>query len=296
MVGGVSEGWGQAVNDYRSAATGNWNTLATWERWDGAAWVTPTAGEGTPNNTDGAITIRSPHNVTFNANATVDQVVIESGGTVTQTANMTIANGSGTDFEVNGTPNRTGGNLTIQASAAMDVNGTYTRNGGTLTTTGTLTFNNNSAYNHTQNGGTIPTATWSTNSNCNITAAFSGGGGTTISGMDGQTFGNVTYNPTSQNNNVWLFGPAATSFSTTIAGNFTIVGTGTGTLHFRISGGSNPTTVTANIGGNFSIQGGTIDANNSGGGGATVTLNLAGNYNQTGGTLTATGSGTVPIN
>ncbi len=34
---------GQNVGDYRSAQSGNWNNHATWERWNGSAWVTPTA-------------------------------------------------------------------------------------------------------------------------------------------------------------------------------------------------------------------------------------------------------------
>lgn len=34
--------FGQAIGDYRSAATGEWRDINTWERWSGAAWVTPT--------------------------------------------------------------------------------------------------------------------------------------------------------------------------------------------------------------------------------------------------------------
>lgn len=71
------------VNSYRSVNSGNWNVLGTWERFDGTNWLTPTAGQGTPNSTDDIITIRSPHTVTVTAGVTVDQVVVDPGGKVT---------------------------------------------------------------------------------------------------------------------------------------------------------------------------------------------------------------------
>ena len=46
--------WGQTTGDYRSAAIGNGNAIATWERYNGAAWV---AAAATPTSVDGAITI-----------------------------------------------------------------------------------------------------------------------------------------------------------------------------------------------------------------------------------------------
>ena len=30
----------QAINDFQSHQSGNWNQTSTWERWDGTAWVT----------------------------------------------------------------------------------------------------------------------------------------------------------------------------------------------------------------------------------------------------------------
>ncbi len=59
---------GQAVGDYRSNATGNWDVLGTWQRYDGANWVAPNVGQGYPgqNSGTGNVTIRSGHNVTLN--------------------------------------------------------------------------------------------------------------------------------------------------------------------------------------------------------------------------------------
>ena len=76
----------QATGDYQSAATGNWNATATWERFDGMSWV---AAVATPTSVDGVITIRSPHVVTITATVTYDQVTIDSGGQVTIAATIT---------------------------------------------------------------------------------------------------------------------------------------------------------------------------------------------------------------
>src|SRR4051794_17256969 len=67
-----------AVGDYRSAATGNWNAIATWERCTVAGspgtWV---AAAAAPASLDGVITIRSPNVVTISANGlSYDQVVV----------------------------------------------------------------------------------------------------------------------------------------------------------------------------------------------------------------------------
>ncbi|MCW5920772.1 MAG: Ig-like domain-containing protein [Saprospiraceae bacterium] len=221
---------------------------------------------GTPTSASGVITIRSPHTVTFNAAITVDQVVIESGATVTQTANMTIANGSGDDLVVDGTLNRTGGDLTIQSGANMVVNGTYSRNGGTVTTTGTLVFNSGGTYIHGLNGGTVPTASWNANSNCNIT------GMTTIypSGM-GQTFGNVAF-VRSSNSDVTM------GADLTCLGNLTHSNSGSGVLSMTTSGANR----TIDVGGSFSMTSGnfTMVGNNG-----TATINTTGDFSISGGTL-----------
>lgn len=95
----------QATNDYRSAATGNWNSLTTWERYNGTAWATPTSGQGVPSSASEVITILNGHTVSIpNVNQTADQMTINSGGQVTINAPRTlnIANGTGTDLTVNG--------------------------------------------------------------------------------------------------------------------------------------------------------------------------------------------------
>src|SRR5438128_1062481 len=68
---GAAQAFSQSTGDFRSKATGNWNSTNTWERWNSSAWVTPTT---TPTSTDGAITIQNTHTVTVTADVSVDQV------------------------------------------------------------------------------------------------------------------------------------------------------------------------------------------------------------------------------
>ncbi len=60
---------GQTAGDYQSASSGNWTTLATWQRYNGTTWITPSAAEGYPGQlsgvTYGVITIQTGHTVTI---------------------------------------------------------------------------------------------------------------------------------------------------------------------------------------------------------------------------------------
>lgn len=89
---------------YRTAASGRWNVTSTWEQATSmlGPWSAATA---TPTNANSdTIIIRSGHIVRNTAAVTVDQVYIESGGTLRLTAAaMTFANGPGADILVDGT-------------------------------------------------------------------------------------------------------------------------------------------------------------------------------------------------
>src|SRR5262245_21526216 len=65
--------------DYRTKATGNWNSTSTWEKYDGSSWVSAAA---TPASGDGVIEILSGHTVTITADVTADQIIVNSGGTL----------------------------------------------------------------------------------------------------------------------------------------------------------------------------------------------------------------------
>src|SRR5436190_20035840 len=69
-----------ASGDFRSKASGNWNSTSTWEKYNGSAWAAATA---TPSSSDGTIYIQSGQTVTVTASVTVDQVDVLSGGYLT---------------------------------------------------------------------------------------------------------------------------------------------------------------------------------------------------------------------
>lgn len=140
----------QSEGDYRSVpAGGNWSASTTWERFTSGVWTGPATP---PTSTDGVIDIVSGSPVIINSAVTMDQVVIESGGTLTVSSSSTIADGTGTDVDV-----LSGGTFNIAAalsfSGTMNNAGTInwsvssvTFAGGTLTNSGQLNITGNSSF------------------------------------------------------------------------------------------------------------------------------------------------------
>ena len=279
--------YAQSVGDYRSKASGNWNALGTWELWSGIAWIPATVV--TPTSTNGVITILNGHNVTVSAAVTVDQVVVNTGGTITIDAALTIANGSGTDLDVTGT-------------VVQDGTGSFVENSGM-----TIAFQSGGKYQHnfTTSNGTLPTATWNAASTCEIIGYTSATGPISNSA---QTFGNFTWNSASQTSTFALGGNI-----TSVAGNFTVTTTNSGSLQLATTGTTTSITgnysqgagtveiasgsgdQTMNVTGNFSVSGGTLRLSSSSG---NATANVTGNFSHTAGTITktSTGSGTIVFN
>jgi Secretion system C-terminal sorting domain len=137
---------------------------------------------------------------------------------------LTIANGTGTDLTVDGT----------------------LYNVGVITTTGTIAFNASSIYQHAQNGGTIPTASWNTTSTCYITGLTN----TAPAGLT-QSFGNFTYECPDHASLINF-----NSLLTSIAGDFTVKFAGE-IQGNRTQNGlalSSNTSFTLNIGGDLIID------------------------------------------
>jgi len=285
---GMNAAWAQTstTDHFRSKANGNWNATATWESSpDGIAWINATL---TPTNTANTITIRSGHTVTVTANVSTDQTTVDAGGNLTvNNVTLTVADGAGTDLTVNGTLVLTGAS-------------------GVITTTGTVAINNNAVYQHSRDGGTIPTAAWNSGSTCLITGMT----GTQPGGRD-QAFFNLTLNNTGQTGNITFTPPA---FS--VAGTMTVQSTGTtgqvrwsnnttaSIANYTQSGGYNRmangnNAFTMNISGSFTLSGGTLSIS-EGGGTGNGTINVAGNFSHTAGTIsetnTSTGIGAVVFN
>jgi hypothetical protein len=266
-----------ANGDYRSKATGNWNSTSTWETYNGTSWVNASS---TPSSTDGVITVLSGHTVTVNASVTVDQVVVSSGGTLTiSSGTMTVANGTGSDVDVSGTANlNTGGTVSISSSAVITIlsGGTWNYNGGTETTSAGWAINNGSTYVHGVNGVDVPTATWGSSSTLKITGVVN----TDVDNLN-QTLGNIIYDCPNQTANIDFKDKLAS-----IAGDFTVVNTGSGRIKFDKSS----TNQTLTISGNYSVTGGTVMQTNQG----NWNISVAGNFSLSSGTYIMAGADGVP--
>jgi hypothetical protein len=189
----------QTTGDYRSKITGNWSSLLSWERFDGANWVNATSA---PGSSDGVITIRSPHVITVNIpNIHTDQTVVESGAelkiSLGSFEQFLLNNGTGEDILVNGTMTWNGGSiyteggtstiiigsgglLTINSSVAkvldpgltIAANATMTWNSSDISLSGSIT--NNGVINITGNNALTTPGNQPLNNNGTITKTSNG--------------------------------------------------------------------------------------------------------------------------
>jgi hypothetical protein len=191
--------WGaDAAGDYRSAASGNWNAIATWQRYDGTNWV---AAAATPTSADGVITIRNGHVVTISATVAYDQVVVDAGGQVTVPSSVasTLANGTGTDLTINGTWLNSGGTWTTTSTS------------WTVGATGTFIHNTTSGISTPLNSATLdPASTFIYRGSSTLQTAVS---------LSGRTYGNLTFESTS---GTWTTTATSGATATGVNGNFTI--------------------------------------------------------------------------
>ncbi len=219
------------AQNFRTRQDGNWNNLNTWEQdndLDGVFETSPAAV--VPNGAShGVITILNTHDVTVTANVTTDQTTIDSGGTLTINAGISlrIRTGPGVDLIVssgasvfvNGIFQSAG----VGSNGTVEVFGTIQLNqGGTITSlnagNGQLSIMNGGIYTHnyTTSAGTIPTADWQSGSTCNI-SGFTSSANPPI-GIT-QTFHHFTWNCSNQASIIEI------NNGLNIAGNFIISST-----------------------------------------------------------------------
>jgi hypothetical protein len=90
-----------STDQFRSfATTGNWDNPTTWESSSdgGITWINATT---IPTSAANTVTIRNLHTVTFASFLPIDQVIIQSGGTLNfSNGIMTINDGVGTDVDI----------------------------------------------------------------------------------------------------------------------------------------------------------------------------------------------------
>lgn len=302
------------TGDYRTHQTGDWTDLATWERWDGTAWVNPAPAYPVYNNS-GTITILNGHTVTVsatlaNGSGYIHLTKVNAGGQliVNSGANLNIANDgvtSTTDLQVDGSLTLLGG-LYTNGSVSVLINGSFVNSGTgmNLSNTGdTVRVGSAGVYQHNVNSSSTPsiflfqpTATFSvTGITTNQTGIF----------KNTAMYGNIIWNCTSQANYYAFRGTLDTA---NVKGSFTVNSTGTtyisfantsrrfvfpggfyqtgGTVNFRESG---TIADTLDIGGDFSVTGGNFNSN--GATGTSLLINLTGinktiNYTQTSATNT----------
>ncbi|HPH84889.1 MAG TPA: hypothetical protein PLC48_05490, partial [Ferruginibacter sp.] len=139
----------QTAGDYRSFTSGNWTIAGNWERFDGTDWVNP--APAAPNSSNGSITIRTGHNITINSSITINQVVVDAGGTITLNTGATIS-GAGI-LNVIGTMNWTDGtvstNLTVASNGTLNITGTGNKminSAKTLTNNGAIAWANGTIF------------------------------------------------------------------------------------------------------------------------------------------------------
>lgn len=248
-----------AYRDFRTKASGNWNSLSTWQMYNGswldATWI--------PDYNDEDITILAGYSVTITAPVTVDQVNVKGSLTLNSGVTLTITNGTGTDVFVD---------YLSDNYAYFYVYGTIINEGSLSKTDGVIYFYDNSIYKHAQDGGSVEDASWSTNSTCEITGYVS----STPTNLD-QNFGNFTWNCTGQTSTPNL------STIPIVYGNFSLLSTGNASITLSTTSNTN-----MYIYGDYIQQGGNFYPSN---GSADDILYIGGNFNMTGGKLGGPPSG-----
>ena len=257
-----------SVAEYRSATTGLWSDTNSWQVSldGGASWATATVVPTAANSTN--ITVQAGHTITLSSTVAVDDCVVQSGGQITVSgATLTL---SGTGLDVSGV-------LKIADSASSLITG------DSLTT---LKFENGGKYSSQLHTATaIPTATWAANSTCEIAPTTAGAA---VPTNLGQAFGNFNWNWPSQNNVVNLAGAL-----TNVAGDLTL-NSGNLVRIFNAAGGNISDLVNVEtVGGNFTINGGTVYTFGTANNNATNTLYVGGNFTiAPGATLNCPNTGT----
>ncbi len=95
--------YAQTQFDFRSVQSGNWNSLSTWEYYNGAAWIpalyAPAASGA--NQVD----ILNGHIISVNSSVSVDQTTVHTGAElhILSGNNLTVDDGEDDDLVVNGT-------------------------------------------------------------------------------------------------------------------------------------------------------------------------------------------------
>lgn len=295
------------TGDFRTHQSGNWKDLTTWERYDGTQWVSPAPEFPHYSNTSGTV-IQSGHTVTH-AEAFTEgfgyiprRTKINNGGQliVSPGINLNVANdGSSpptatTDLQIDGTLTLLG-TMGTNGNVSVVINGSFINSGTGLNLNNsgdTTVVGATGTYQHNVNNTTlIPGNT----SNAFI---FQPGSTFLVTGLTSASSG-LFRNAVKYSNIVWnnigqtaSYAIRSTLDSTNVKGSFTVQSTGTsnltfsnassrkvfpggyyqagGTVNYRETG---TPTDTLDLGGDFSVTGGTFNSNSAAGSSLLIRLN-----------------------
>ncbi len=144
--------------------------------------------------------------------------------------------------------------------------------GGRFSVDSGAVFGNGSVYQHNQNGGSLPIATWNTGS----TLLLTGIAGNSPSNGN-QNFHHVIWNNPAQSANLNLGWN-----NITIGGNITVIASGASS-RWQMCGPVTDSSATVTIMGDVLVSGGGFTTNGTSNGNTTITVNHYGNVNVTGG-------------
>ncbi|MBP7773399.1 MAG: hypothetical protein KA193_12850, partial [Bacteroidia bacterium] len=136
------------IPSYRSATSGNWSSVGTWESNDGSGWQPASV---VPDGSNSAsINILNGHTVSINGGDRIsaDELVVDLGGVLElTTGSLTLLDGTGDDLQVNGTMTLAD-SLIVNGAARIQTTGTLElQNNTTLAGAGTVTFVSGSTIN-----------------------------------------------------------------------------------------------------------------------------------------------------
>jgi GH35 family endo-1,4-beta-xylanase len=240
-----------SAGNYHTHQSGNWNDVNSWEQFNGTGWSYP--APTIPVITDNVVAIASGHTVTVTANDSAGQVSVSSGGKVVINPGVVfkIKNKAGDDLTVNGTVQNFG-TLALEDSA-------------------TIRFAMGGLYQHSRDGGAIPSALWAQGSTILLDSLKS-----SAPSNGNQSFGNVVWNCPAQTGNISLGWNG-----NTIGGSISIRSTGTG--RWQMCAPAAGASATVAIGGDVIQSGGQFTATGTGNGNTAITINHTGNITVTGG-------------
>lgn len=280
------------TGDYRTHQSGDWTDVNTWERYEDTAWIYPAPTYPVYNNSN-TTKILNGHTVTIYATLTngsgfIRRTTINSGGQliVNSAANLNIANDgvpstATTDLGVDGTFTLFGG-LFTNGNVSVVINGNFVNSGTNMNLSNpgdTINVGSAATYQHNVNSNSTPAnMIWQTGSTFLIT-------GITTNQTDifkkAIKYSNIIWNNAGQAN---YYAFRSTLDSSNVKGSFTVQSTGTTYISFANASGR------TSLAGGYYQTGGTVNYKENGN--VSDTLDIGGDFSVTGGSfISNTGTG-----